>query len=50
MSLLGFMKPALRLPLVELPEDERKAVALAMTTVGEPAKALSTSAQAPALR
>jgi 4-hydroxy-tetrahydrodipicolinate synthase len=38
MSLLGFMKPALRLPLVELPEDSRKAVALAMTSVGEPAK------------
>jgi 4-hydroxy-tetrahydrodipicolinate synthase len=39
MSLLGFMKPALRLPLVELSEDSRKAVALAMTAVGEPAKA-----------
>jgi 4-hydroxy-tetrahydrodipicolinate synthase len=45
MSLLGFMKPALRLPLVELPEDARKAVALAMTAIGEPAKASSTSAQ-----
>ena len=45
MSLLGFMKPALRLPLVELPEDARKAVALAMTAVGEPAKASGTSAQ-----
>ncbi len=42
MSLLGFMKPAPRLPLVELPADARKAVALAMTAVGEPAKALST--------
>jgi 4-hydroxy-tetrahydrodipicolinate synthase len=50
MSLLGFMKPTLRLPLVELPEEMRKAVALAMTAAGEPAKALSTSAQAPALR
>jgi 4-hydroxy-tetrahydrodipicolinate synthase len=30
MSLLGFMKPALRLPLVELSDDARKAVALAM--------------------
>jgi hypothetical protein len=39
MSLLGFMKPVLRLPLVELPEDSRKAVVLAMTAVGEPAKA-----------
>jgi 4-hydroxy-tetrahydrodipicolinate synthase len=38
MSLLGFMKPALRLPLVELPEEARKAVALAMTAIGEPAK------------
>jgi len=38
MSLLGFMKPAVRLPLVELPEDARKAVAFAMTTIGEPAK------------
>ncbi len=38
MSLLGFMKPALRLPLVELSEDSRKAVALAMTAVGEPTK------------
>jgi 4-hydroxy-tetrahydrodipicolinate synthase len=39
MSLLGFMKPWLRLPLVELPEDSRKAVALAMAAIGEPAKA-----------
>jgi 4-hydroxy-tetrahydrodipicolinate synthase len=35
MSFLGFMKPAVRLPLVELGEDARKAVALAMTTVAE---------------
>jgi 4-hydroxy-tetrahydrodipicolinate synthase len=35
MGMLGFMKTAVRLPLVELGEDERKAVALAMTTVGE---------------
>jgi 4-hydroxy-tetrahydrodipicolinate synthase len=45
MSLLGFMKPALRLPLVELPEDARKAVALAMTAIGEPAKASGASAR-----
>jgi hypothetical protein len=38
------MKPALRLPLVELSEDSRKAVALAMTAVGEPAKVSSASA------
>jgi 4-hydroxy-tetrahydrodipicolinate synthase len=44
MSLLGFMKPALRLPLVELSEDSQKAVALAMTAVGEPAKVSHTSA------
>jgi 4-hydroxy-tetrahydrodipicolinate synthase len=44
MSLLGFMQPALRLPLVELPEDARKAVALAMTAVSEPAKASHISA------
>jgi 4-hydroxy-tetrahydrodipicolinate synthase len=45
MSLLGFMKPAVRFPLVGLPEDARKAVALAMTAISEPAKASSTSAQ-----
>jgi len=39
MSLLGLMKPAVRLPLVELDEDARKALALAMTAIGEPAKA-----------
>jgi 4-hydroxy-tetrahydrodipicolinate synthase len=41
MSLLGFMKPAVRLPLVGLPEDTRKAVALAMMAIGEPAKIAS---------
>jgi 4-hydroxy-tetrahydrodipicolinate synthase len=39
MSLLGFMKPAVRLPLVELDEDARKALAGAMTAIGEPATA-----------
>lgn len=42
MSLLGFMKPTVRLPLVELPEHARTAaVALAMTAIGEPAKVSS---------
>jgi 4-hydroxy-tetrahydrodipicolinate synthase len=44
MSLLGFMQPALRLPLVEPSEDSRKAVALAMTAVGELAKVSHISA------
>ncbi|HZC94909.1 MAG TPA: 4-hydroxy-tetrahydrodipicolinate synthase [Bradyrhizobium sp.] len=35
MGVLGFMKTAVRLPLVELVADARKAVALAMTAVGE---------------
>jgi 4-hydroxy-tetrahydrodipicolinate synthase len=35
MSTLGFMRPAVRLPLVELGMDTRKAVSLAMTSVGE---------------
>lgn len=35
MSQLGFMKPRVRLPLVELGEGARKAVALAMAAVGE---------------
>jgi 4-hydroxy-tetrahydrodipicolinate synthase len=35
MSTLGFMRPAVRLPLVELAMDTRKAVTLAMTSVGE---------------
>jgi 4-hydroxy-tetrahydrodipicolinate synthase len=39
MSLLGFMKPAVRLPLVELDEDARKALARAMTAIGERATA-----------
>ena len=43
MSLLGFMKPAVRLPLVELDEDARKALARAMTAIGELATA--TNAQ-----
>jgi 4-hydroxy-tetrahydrodipicolinate synthase len=37
MSLLGFMKPAVRLPLVGLDEDARKALARAMTAMDEPA-------------
>jgi len=41
MSLLGFMKPGVRLPLVELGEDARKAVARAMAAVAEPATALN---------
>lgn len=41
MSLLGFMKPGVRLPLVELGEEARKAVARAMAAVTEPTKALS---------
>ena len=39
MSLLGFMKPTVRLPLVELDKDARKALAEAMTAIGEPATA-----------
>ncbi len=35
LSTLGFMGPAVRLPLVELSADTRKAVTLAMTTTGE---------------
>jgi 4-hydroxy-tetrahydrodipicolinate synthase len=35
LSTLGFMRPAVRLPLVELDADSRKAVTLAMTTTGE---------------
>jgi 4-hydroxy-tetrahydrodipicolinate synthase len=35
MNTLGFMRPAVRLPLVELGADTRKAVALAMTTTGD---------------
>ena len=35
LSLLGLMKPAVRLPLVELGDDARKAVALAMTAFHE---------------
>jgi 4-hydroxy-tetrahydrodipicolinate synthase len=35
MSMLGFMRPAVRLPLVELGEDARKTIALAMTAVGD---------------
>jgi 4-hydroxy-tetrahydrodipicolinate synthase len=35
MSMLGFMKPAVRLPLVELGENERWAVALAITAISE---------------
>jgi len=39
MSLLGFMKPAVRLPLVELDQDTREALAQAMMAIGEPATA-----------
>jgi 4-hydroxy-tetrahydrodipicolinate synthase len=35
LSTLGFMRPAVRLPLVELDAVSRKAVTLAMTTTGE---------------
>jgi 4-hydroxy-tetrahydrodipicolinate synthase len=35
LSLLGLVKPAVRLPLVELGDEERKAVALAMTAFCE---------------
>jgi 4-hydroxy-tetrahydrodipicolinate synthase len=35
MSTLGFMRPAVRLPLVELSVDTRRAVTLAMTNTGE---------------
>ena len=35
MSLLGFMKPAVRLPLVELGEEARQAVTQAMTAVND---------------
>jgi 4-hydroxy-tetrahydrodipicolinate synthase len=35
MSVLGFMRPTVRLPLVELGEDARKTIDLAMTAVGE---------------
>ena len=41
MSLSGFMKPRVRLPLVELDEDARTAVARAMASVTEPAKLVS---------
>ena len=41
MGMLGFMKPAVRLPLVELGADARKAVALAMTAVGEDDQSMS---------
>lgn len=34
-GMLGFMKPAVRLPLVELGENERRAVALTITAIGE---------------
>jgi hypothetical protein len=36
MSLLGFMKPAVRLPLTGLSDDARKAVAQAMAAIAEP--------------
>ena len=38
MELLGFMKPIVRLPLVELGADAQKAVARAMASVAEPVK------------
>jgi 4-hydroxy-tetrahydrodipicolinate synthase len=41
MSLLRFMKPAVRLPLAGLSDDARKAVAQAMAAVVEPAKAFN---------
>jgi 4-hydroxy-tetrahydrodipicolinate synthase len=41
MSLLGFMKPAVRLPLAGLSDDARRAVAQAMAAVAEPAKAFN---------
>ena len=43
LSLLGFMQPAVRLPLVELGDDARKAVALAMTAFGEDNTATDSS-------
>jgi 4-hydroxy-tetrahydrodipicolinate synthase len=45
MSLSGLMEPRVRLPLVELGEDARKAVARAMAAVTEPAKAFSDQLQ-----
>jgi 4-hydroxy-tetrahydrodipicolinate synthase len=45
MSLSGFMKPGVRLPLVELGEEARAAVARALASVTEPAKALSDQLQ-----
>ena len=39
MSLLGFMKPAVRLPLVELGEEARQAVTQAITAVNENGRA-----------
>jgi 4-hydroxy-tetrahydrodipicolinate synthase len=41
MSLLGFMKPTVRLPLAGLSDDARKTVAQAMAAVAEPAKVLN---------
>jgi 4-hydroxy-tetrahydrodipicolinate synthase len=41
LSLLGFMKPAVRLPLAALGGDARKAVAQAIAAVTEPAKAFN---------
>jgi 4-hydroxy-tetrahydrodipicolinate synthase len=35
LSMLGFMRPAVRLPLVELGDDARKTIALAMAAVGD---------------
>jgi 4-hydroxy-tetrahydrodipicolinate synthase len=35
MSMLGFMKPAVRLPLVELGENEQRAVALTIAAIRE---------------
>jgi 4-hydroxy-tetrahydrodipicolinate synthase len=45
MSLSGLMKPGVRLPLVELGDDARKAVARAMASVTGPAKVLSDQLQ-----
>jgi 4-hydroxy-tetrahydrodipicolinate synthase len=41
MALLGFMKPKVRLPLVELGVKARRAVARAMASVAEPTKVLN---------
>jgi 4-hydroxy-tetrahydrodipicolinate synthase len=45
MSLSGFMKPRVRLPLVELGEDAQRAVARAMASVTQPARTPRASSE-----